>query len=52
MQNAQVIGGMYIGPEVATSPRNAGKDVVVAELAPRQLARFASLELSELLHKT
>ena len=41
-----VIGGGYIGLEVAASARKRGLEVVVFEQAERLLARFASREVS------
>ena len=42
-----IIGGGYIGLEVAASARKLGKSVVVLEAAARLLARVASVEASE-----
>jgi 3-phenylpropionate/trans-cinnamate dioxygenase ferredoxin reductase subunit len=42
-----VVGGGYIGLEVAASARALGAQVVVFEREPRLLARVASVELSE-----
>ena len=41
-----VVGGGYIGLEVAASVRRAGLEVTVIETAPRLLARVASPEVS------
>ena len=41
-----IIGGGYIGLEVAASARKLGKDVAVIEAAARLLARVASVEAS------
>ena len=41
-----IIGGGYIGLEVAASARKLGKDVAVLEAAARLLARVASVEAS------
>ena len=41
-----IIGGGYIGLEVAARARKLGKDVVVIEAAARLLARVASVEAS------
>jgi NADPH-dependent 2,4-dienoyl-CoA reductase/sulfur reductase-like enzyme len=41
-----VIGGGYIGLEVAASARKRGLDVTVIEMAPRLLARVASPDVS------
>ncbi len=41
-----VIGGGYIGLEVAASARKLGAEVTVIELAPRLMARTASEEVS------
>ena len=46
-----VIGGGYIGLEVAASARSLGADVVVIEREPRLLARVASAPLSEFFHQ-
>ena len=49
MENAAsmaVIGGGYIGLEVAASARKRGLDVTVIEMAPRLLARVASPDVS------
>ncbi len=53
MTNAQrmaIIGGGYIGLEVAASARKRGLDVTVIEMAPRILARVASPEASQYFH--
>ena len=42
-----IIGGGYIGLEVAASARKLGKDVAVIEAAARLLARVASVEASK-----
>ena len=50
-----IIGGGYIGLEVAASARKRGLDVTVLEMAPRLLARVASPEASDFfdnLHRT
>ena len=41
-----MIGGGYIGLEVAATLAKSGKDVTVIEAAPRLLARVASLAIS------
>ena len=45
-----IIGGGYIGLEVAASARKRGLDVTVIEMAPRLLARVASPEASAFFH--
>ena len=47
VRTALVIGGGYIGLEVAASLRSVDIDVHVVEMAPRLLARVASPALSE-----
>lgn len=46
-----VIGGGYIGLEIAASARSLGADVVVIEREARLLARVASPPLSEFFHR-
>jgi 3-phenylpropionate/trans-cinnamate dioxygenase ferredoxin reductase subunit len=46
-----VVGGGYIGLEVAASARYLGASVVVIEMAPRVMARTSSVELSEFLQR-
>ena len=46
-QKLVVLGGGYIGLEVAATARMMGVDVTVIERAPRLLARIASAPLSE-----
>ena len=46
-----IIGGGYIGLEVAASARLLGADVVVIEREARVLARVASTALSEFFHR-
>ena len=53
MTNAKsmaIIGGGYIGLEVAATARKRGLDVTVIEMAPRLLARVASPEASQYFH--
>lgn len=53
MQDASsiaIIGGGYIGLEVAASAKKRGLDVTVIEMAPRILARVASPEASQYFH--
>ena len=53
MTNAKrmaIIGGGYIGLEVAASARKRGLDVTVIEMAPRLLARVASPLASQYFH--
>lgn len=45
-----IIGGGYIGLEVAASAKKRGLDVTVIEMAPRLLARVASPEASQFFH--
>lgn len=45
--NAVIVGGGYIGLELAASFRKAGLDVTVLEMAPRVLARVAAAEVAE-----
>ena len=45
--NAVIVGGGYIGLELAASLRKAGKHVTVLEMAPRLLARVAAFEVAE-----
>lgn len=45
-----IVGGGYIGLEVAASARKRGLDVTVVEMAPRLLARVASPEASQYFH--
>ena len=45
-----IIGGGYIGLEVAASAKKRGLDVTVIEMAPRILARVASPEASQYFH--
>ncbi|MCE2517439.1 MAG: oxidoreductase [Alphaproteobacteria bacterium] len=45
-----IIGGGYIGLEVAASARKRGLEVTVIEMAPRLLARVASPEASAYFH--
>ncbi len=49
-QTMVVIGGGYIGLEVAASARKLGLAVSVVEMAPRLLARVASAEFSSDVH--
>jgi len=42
-----IVGGGYIGLEVASSTRKLGSDVCIVEAAPRLLARVASPELAD-----
>ena len=54
-RHVAIIGGGYIGLEVAASARKRGLDVTVLEMAPRLLARVASPEASAFfdnLHRT
>ncbi len=46
-----LIGGGYIGLEIASTLRKMGKDIVVLEAAPRLLARGASPGLARFLHR-
>ncbi len=46
-----IIGGGYIGLEVAASAKKRGLDVTVVEMAPRLLARVASPEASSYFQK-
>lgn len=46
-----IIGGGYVGLEVAASARALGSDVIVIEREPRVLARVASEELSRFFVK-
>ena len=46
MKNAIIIGGGYIGLEIASSLRKKGHKIIVLEVAERLLARVASPELS------
>ncbi|MDY0744032.1 FAD-dependent oxidoreductase [Paucibacter sp. R3-3] len=46
-QHVTVLGGGFIGLEIAASARAAGKAVTVLESAPRLLARSVSPELAE-----
>lgn len=46
-KNAVIIGGGYIGLELAASLKKAGIDVTVLEMAPRVLARVAAVEVAE-----
>ena len=50
-QSMVIIGGGYIGLEVAASARKRGLDVTVIEMAPRLLARVASPEASAYFHQ-
>ena len=50
-QNIVIIGGGYIGLEVAASARKRGLGVTVVEMAPRLLARVASPEASSYFHQ-
>ena len=55
VRHVAIIGGGYIGLEVAASARKRGLDVTVLEMAPRLLARVASPEASAFfdnLHRT
>lgn len=45
--HAVIVGGGYIGLELAASFKKAGMDVTVLEMAPRVLARVAAAEVSE-----
>ena len=54
-RHVAIIGGGYIGLEVAASARKRGLEVTVLEMAPRLLARVASPEASAFfdnLHRT
>ena len=54
-RHVAIIGGGYIGLEVAASARKRGIEVTVLEMAPRLLARVASPEASvffDNLHRT
>ncbi len=46
-KNAVIIGGGYIGLELAASLKKAGINVTVLEMAPRVLARVAAVEVAE-----
>ncbi|MCL4171223.1 UNVERIFIED_CONTAM: hypothetical protein GTU68_021495, partial [Idotea baltica] len=46
-KNAVIVGGGYIGLELAASFRKAGINVTVLEMAPRVLARVAAAEVAE-----
>lgn len=48
-KNVLIIGGGFIGLEVAATSRSLGKNVVVAEAAPRLLGRSAAKEVSDYL---
>ena len=50
-QRFVVVGGGYIGLEVAASARKRGLDVIVIEMAPRLLARVASPLTSQFFHE-
>ncbi len=50
-QSLVIIGGGYIGLEVAASAKKRGLDVTVVEMAPRLLARVASPEASAYFHQ-
>ena len=50
-QNMVIIGGGYIGLEVAASARKRELDVTVVEMAPRLLARVASPEASSFFNQ-
>jgi len=50
-QRLAVIGGGYIGLEIASSARKSGVDVVVIERLSRLLARVASEALSARVHR-
>ena len=50
-QSMVIIGGGYIGLEVAASAKKRGLDVTVIEMAPRLLARVASPEASAYFHQ-
>jgi len=45
--NAVIVGGGYIGLELAASFKKAGMDVTVLEMAPRVLARVAAPQVAE-----
>ena len=49
-KNIAIIGGGYIGLEVAASARKRGLNVTVIEMAPRLLARVASPQASQYFH--
>lgn len=51
VEHVVVIGGGYIGLEVAASARKLGCSVVVAEMMDRILARVAPPSISEVVHK-
>ncbi len=46
-KNAVIVGGGYIGLELAASFTKAGIEVTVLEMAPRVLARVAAAEIAE-----
>lgn len=48
-ENVLVIGGGFIGLEIAATSRSLGKNVVVAEAAPRLLGRSVAKEVSDYL---
>jgi 3-phenylpropionate/trans-cinnamate dioxygenase ferredoxin reductase component len=50
-KRAVILGGGYIGLEVAASLRSLGLEVTVLELAARILSRVTSPEISEFLHQ-
>jgi len=49
--NVVIVGGGYIGLELAASFKKAGMNVTVLEMAPRVLARVAAAEVAEFYTK-